>query len=91
MRRGSLLQIAFLLLAITASSTSAVVASAKLQQPRDGVAYHALGHERYRSGQYEEAIEAFRQAIRLIPNRAEVYNDLGVPYDTLACGRTRFP
>jgi len=47
------------------------------QQSGSAEALHSLGVNAYQSGNLEEAIIHFRQALDLNPNYAEVHNDLG--------------
>jgi Flp pilus assembly protein TadD len=49
--------------------------------------WFALGFYYSESGKYREATDAFRQSIRLKPDRAEAHNNLGVAYDKLGMYR----
>jgi tetratricopeptide (TPR) repeat protein len=42
--------------------------------------YYNLGCDHYDFGRYDEAIEAYKQAIRINPDDAQVHNNLGLTY-----------
>ncbi len=42
--------------------------------------HYVLGLAHYRSGKYKEAIESFKQAIKLDPDLAAAHTFLGVAY-----------
>jgi len=44
------------------------------------MAYYNLGHAYYRRSLYKDAIEAFKQAIRIDPDFANVHGGLGYVY-----------
>ena len=50
------------------------------QDAQDAGAYHDQGKEHLSAGRYKEAVEAFKQAVRLKPDDAEAHSDLGVAY-----------
>jgi tetratricopeptide (TPR) repeat protein len=41
------------------------------------------GEQHYKAGRYNEAIEAFKEAVRLRPNFAKAYNNLGSAYNSI--------
>jgi len=57
--------------------------SDKRSAPASVVDYHKLGLEHYESKRYKEAVEAFKQAIRLRPGEARTHYDLGLAYYNL--------
>lgn len=52
-------------------------------ESKDAATDHAAGARQYKLGQYKEALEAFKQAVRLTPNHAESYYYLGMTYSRL--------
>ncbi len=54
---------------------------ARLQNnPRDSQAWVQLGHVYFESNQYVHAIEAYQQALKLLPNEPDIMTDLGIMY-----------
>ncbi|MBA3438470.1 MAG: tetratricopeptide repeat protein [Pyrinomonadaceae bacterium] len=49
----------------------------------DAATHHATGTQQYKLGRYKEALEAFKQSVRLAPNHAESYYYLGMTYSRL--------
>lgn len=49
----------------------------------EAAAYSEEGSLRYETGRYEEAVEAYKDAIRLAPKDPAVYNKLGAAYSAL--------
>jgi tetratricopeptide (TPR) repeat protein len=52
-------------------------------EPRNEDAWYSLGEAYFRLQRYTDAIEAYRQALRIKPDFADVWNDLGNAYDDL--------
>jgi tetratricopeptide (TPR) repeat protein len=48
---------------------------------RDAESFYQQGADLYKQKQYDQAIDAFTQAIRLKPDYAVAYNDRGIAYD----------
>lgn len=65
------------------SSGEALVVSVLRHNPESWKARHNYGFALDDRGAYREAIEQYREAIRLCPGRAEIYNDLGVSLSNL--------
>ncbi|HXG67773.1 MAG TPA: tetratricopeptide repeat protein [Blastocatellia bacterium] len=57
--------------------------SAAAQQPKDAEQYHRAGVGYYDSGEYEKAIEAYRQALQLNPDSTDAWYHLGMAYSSL--------
>ena len=55
----------------------------KQTYPRDDLPYLVLGFISADLGNWEKALEEFREALRLEPNRADNYVNLGIAYTTL--------
>jgi uncharacterized protein (TIGR02145 family) len=68
------------LLSVCFASAGRVLAQAS---PLDAEGYFNLGVDHAEAGRYQEAIEAFKQAIKLKPDDAEAYNNLGFAYNKL--------
>jgi protein O-mannosyl-transferase len=65
------------------SSGEALVVSVLRHNPESWKARHNYGFALDDRGAYQEAIAQYREAIRLCPGRAEIYNDLGVSLSNL--------
>jgi Flp pilus assembly protein TadD len=53
------------------------------QELQDAVAYYLQGVQHYKAGRYNEAVEAFQQAIRLKPDYSAAHHGLGYVHDEL--------
>jgi tetratricopeptide (TPR) repeat protein len=75
----------FLPFAKFAETTTSAKDSVKNSQaaPLDAEGYYNLGIDHDEAGRYQEAIEAYKQAIKLKPDYASAYNDLGCAYNDL--------
>lgn len=51
-----------------------------LQEVNDAVAYNAKGLESYKSGNYEDAVKSYKQAVKLKRDYAEAHYNLGDAY-----------
>jgi Ca-activated chloride channel family protein len=63
-----------------AALNSSPVASGKAQEQKEAVLYNKQGLELYKSGKFEEAVQAFKQAIKLKPDYDEAHLNLGDAY-----------
>ena len=52
-------------------------------EPNDAIAFNNLGATLYKAGRYQEALEAFNNAVRLAPNDADALNNLGAVFYVL--------
>lgn len=75
---GILLRFAFALCAVTAVPALAQSGSTELVGRNGALKYFRTGAVYLNSGRYEEAVKAYREAVRLNPEFAEAYNNLGV-------------
>ncbi|HYE66598.1 MAG TPA: tetratricopeptide repeat protein [Pyrinomonadaceae bacterium] len=64
--------------AASKDSTSGDAAGA--DTPKDAEGYHRMGLAHYQSKRFKEAVDAYKQALRLKPNDAQTYFDLGMAY-----------
>src|SRR5262245_43716383 len=83
MRRGKRTELSLVLVLLGVSavfSTPPVKSAGELQQENDAAAYNAKGLELYQSGKVDEAVTAFKQAIKLKKDYAEAYYHLGDVY-----------
>ena len=71
MKRTNLLWLALILLITTAPLARAQVEQIKHQELSDATAYYYLGVEHFKSGRYQEAVEAYKHAISLKPDLTE--------------------
>lgn len=60
-----------------------MVSSSVIAEP-DALALSQAGEQFYQSGQYEDAIEAFKKAVEIEPENAEYHHWLGKSYGQLA-------
>jgi tetratricopeptide (TPR) repeat protein len=73
-----------LALVLLAAIVSPVLAQTGGQQdPKEAGVHYDKGLDLYKQNKLEEAAEAFNQAIKLKPDYAEAYNELGKTYDAL--------
>lgn len=84
-RRGvGLPLIIFCLGLLTAFPISTIRMAGKLQEGNDAAASNTKGLELFRSGKFEEAVNAYKQAIELKQDYPEAYYNLGDAYFQLA-------
>jgi len=50
------------------------------QKPFDPLAHYRMGMMYYLTGQFKDAVDQFKEAIRLEPNYFEAYNELAITY-----------
>src|SRR2546422_4078407 len=62
------------------SLTSTIGRSAELQEVSDAAAYNAKGLESYKSGNYQDAVKSYKQAVKLKKDYAEAHYNLGDAY-----------
>lgn len=65
------------------SVSTALAQKPDAQGPGDAQQHYRAGVSYYDSGDYEKAIEAYKQALQLSPNSEEVYYHLGMAYGSL--------
>jgi Ca-activated chloride channel family protein len=68
------------LLVLIASPVLALVIAGVPQEQKDAALFNTQGLELYNSGKYEEAVRAYRQAVKIKPDYAEAHNNLGDAY-----------
>ncbi len=83
MKRTRLMWLVLITLAIATPAAWAQVGPVKPREPNDAMSYFRLGVGHYRADRYMEAVEAYKQAIRLKPDFAAAYHNLGYVYDEL--------
>ncbi len=68
---------------VSASAVQSQQEAATSSGTNQAAAFYRQGLSHHKMGRNTEAIEAFKQAIRLRPDYAEAYNNLGYIYDEL--------
>lgn len=69
---------------LTAFPISTTGIAGKLQKGNDAFAFNANGLELFESGKFEEAVNAYKQAIKLKPDYSDAYYNLGDAYFQLS-------
>ncbi|MBA3569748.1 MAG: tetratricopeptide repeat protein, partial [Pyrinomonadaceae bacterium] len=83
MKRIRLIWLVLIILATATPPTWAQVGPVKQQESEDAMTYLRLGVKHFMANRYVEAVEAYKQAIRLKPDFAGAYHNLGYVYDEL--------
>lgn len=71
------------ILLFTAAPASSLVTSGQAQAQKEAMISNTQGLELSKSGKFEEAVTAFKQAIKLKPDYAEAHSNLGDAYAQL--------
>ena len=77
--RLTLLSLAFVCLSVFASPPASTIATA-IQDGNDATALNARGLQLYTAGKYEEAVNAYKEAIKLKEDYADAHHNLGDAY-----------
>ncbi len=83
MKRLRVLRNSFLALAIFAVSVSILAGQNIAQESRDAQSYFNKGVAHQQAGRHQEAIEAYKQAIKIQPDALSAYLNLGLVYGAL--------
>jgi Ca-activated chloride channel family protein len=72
--------VVFCVLVSAGPLTSATGSSVELQDVSDAAVYNAQGLESYKSGNYQDAVKSYKQAVKLKKDYAEAHDNLGDAY-----------
>lgn len=83
LKPSRVIQLSFALVCLSVlmpSPVSTIATTGKLQDGKSAAAYNAKGLELYAAGKYEDAIDAYQQAIKLKEDYADAHSNLGDAY-----------
>jgi TonB family protein len=81
-KRTKLPSLCFLIIAVVSPATGSRPRFPS-QDANAAIDYRARGKEHYSAGRYQEAAEAFKQAVRLKPDDPEAHHGLGLAFQSL--------
>ena len=90
MKRIFLMTLIFVMLAAVGKTSAQNQAPPETPLETEAIPLYNQGTTLYKTGKYQEAINAFKRSIRLKPDFAWAYNNLGVAYSDICRSSPQF-